>query len=220
MLIPKGILPAIVGHAAKDKTRYALNGFLLERRVNGPRAVATDGRRLICVRWSEEPIEEWPMEPGGGAAALVREQVDGWKRLIPLDAAKELDALAPKNGRHAILRNVMAEETEVRPAEGDYVRFAGTDLEKWRTTKVRELEGTYPDYDAVIPTDPPKAEIVVNAGYLVDACNALAALRGDKDTPVRIQFREKGEPVVLLHGTAHADAAEGTVVLMPINLDV
>lgn len=74
MLIPQNVFP-ISKIVDTDTTRYAIGGVRLERDEEGPVAVATDGRRLIAVRWSEDVA--YPSSVGDVG------QVQGFGTIIP-----------------------------------------------------------------------------------------------------------------------------------------
>lgn len=52
MLIPKDVFP-IKAVASLETTSYAIEGILLARKGDEGLAVATDGRRLLELRWPE-----------------------------------------------------------------------------------------------------------------------------------------------------------------------
>jgi hypothetical protein len=59
MIVPKRML-ALLGCAARETARYAINGLHLESRGKKNRAVVTDGRMLIAVDWPVKPTGEKP----------------------------------------------------------------------------------------------------------------------------------------------------------------
>src|SRR5206468_3237806 len=114
-----------------DTSRYALGGVRLERDAEGPVAVATDGKRLIAVRWSEAPGEDYPAGVGDTT------HVDNFETIIPFKQWNEAAKLPPKRTPKPILTNVLLEETS---ANGT-VRMAATDLETTKQVTPRSLVG-------------------------------------------------------------------------------
>lgn len=92
LAIPRNVL-ALAGVAHPEKTRYAMNGIMLERVGRECRAVATDGKRLAIVEWTDTT------EGGGGDVARVLPCDLATKAAKAAKAAKVGEVEASLNGR-------------------------------------------------------------------------------------------------------------------------
>jgi hypothetical protein len=118
-----------------------LGGVRLERDAEGPVAVATDGRRLLVVRWPEDPGEDYPAGVGDTG------HKPDFETIIPFKQWNEAAKLPPKRTPKPILSNVLVEE----PSANGTVRMAATDLETVKEVRPRSLEGRYPRWRDVVP---------------------------------------------------------------------
>lgn len=224
MLVNPRILQAVATHAAKEKSRYALNGILLARvpgpvvdgdlpgpgEAGAPVLVGTDGRRLLKVSWREEyPAAEFPAGPNG--SSVDPSPAEGFKALLPVAKMKEVSALPVKGKTVKPILGLVAVEENTEPDRRS-VRFAGTDLESYRTVNVREAEGAFPQYDEVIPKGDPVAEVCVNPEFLAEACKAAADACGLSEVrSVTVKLFKAGRqdgPI-----TVEARSAEGVEVV-------
>ena len=164
-----------------NDARYILNGLMItltssEKKVT-MRLVGTDGHRL-AVAESELPQ--------GTATDLPKEI----KAVIPRKAAQEM--------RHLV------EEEEGEPLLGftkNLVTFQKSGI--FLTTRV--MEGTYPNYQQVIPKDNSK-KAVVDRAALEGALRRVAVLSRDKTNAVRVTL-ETGRLTLY---TSNPDVGEAT----------
>lgn len=149
MLIPPKVLK-IASCCDKDSLRYATAGVRLERDDAGvPYAVATDGRRLTRVTWTEDAGDEYPGD-------FDQTHQPGFSTLLHMDDCKEAAKLPPRRTIKPILANVVVEEAS---ANGE-VTYGATDLDRLRKVKAKSVEGKFPDWRAV--TDSPIAVVKHN----------------------------------------------------------
>ncbi len=147
MLVPKNVF-CISKACDTESSRYALGGVLVERDPEGnPVAVATDGRRLAVVSWTEDDGAEYPVD-GGDA-----ESVDGFSTIIDKSHWDEAGKAARKVAKSSkpILRNVLLEES----ANGK-VSLSTFDLESRRAIATRPIEGKFPKWREAIPENRPE----------------------------------------------------------------
>ena len=142
-----------------DESRYVLNGVFFGIKDQKLTLVATDGRRLALV---EEEV----------AAA---EPVEG-QFILPAKAVSELSRLLPGQG------NVL-----IRFAENQ-AGFEVKDEKGSSTVLLTKLvEGTYPNYRQVIPTES-RERVAVPREELLHALRRAEFMTSDKATSVKLTF--------------------------------
>ena len=205
MLIPSQIFP-ISKVCDVESTRYALGGVHLERDAEGPVAVATDGRRLIAVRWSEAAAGDYP----GGVGDTAH--VENFETLIPAKSWNEAAKLPPKRTSKPILANVLVEETS---ANGT-VRMAATDLETTKQITPRSLEGRFPRWRDTMPKEQPGSITVrLDATYLAEVCAVLAKMvTDDSSRGVDITFTHEDMAAVTITKTLNGVSATAVIMSM------
>jgi hypothetical protein len=220
MLLRKEALD-VVSHASTEDPRYSLQGILIE--PDGS-AVATDGHRLAkFTPAAVPPGEDFPKVEGLDAAAL-----DELKAFIlPVDAAKAIRKAVPKV-KHVEVLGYIGLDVPQTNANGCAV-LAVTDLSSPQVFRPAKIEGNFPRYQNIIPTDEPDFTVTLNAKYLQDACALAQKVSGPGRTPaaVKLQFYKPAEikprgthgtieeiakPVVLLSKSGNGAL---TVVIMP-----
>lgn len=140
MLVPPKIMKLTALADKETSSRYALSGIRFERDQSGkPFAVATDGRRLASVSWSEDSPENYP-----AAAGFFLDHKPGFETVLSIKDCQEAAKLAPKKCFKPILENVVIDES----ANGT-LNYGATDLERTRLVNVRTLEGRYPRWREV-----------------------------------------------------------------------
>ena len=167
--------------------------------------MATDGRRLIAVRWIEDSGEDYPAGVGDTS------HVENFGTLIPVKSWNEAAKLPPKKSVKPILQNVLVEESS---ANGT-VRMAATDLETTKQVTPRSLEGRFPRWRDVMP-QPDKNSITVtlDATYLAEVCAALAKMvTDDSSRGVDITFTHQDKAVLI---TKQLNGVSATAVIMPL----
>lgn len=147
--------------AAKETTRYAINGVLWQKRGKTMFLVATDGRRLARA-----------------AAPLVKADAGDFETIVPARAMGIFERACPApsgDDEWKIDVRVMPNQLLIRSGSA----VLATAL----------LEGKFPDYDAVIPRDQDKtARIEKNLFY--SAVRRAALLTTDEARAVRLEFND------------------------------
>ena len=164
-----------------NDARYILNGLMItltssEKKVT-MRLVGTDGHRLA--------VAESELPPGPAT-----------------DLPKEIKAIIPRKAAQEMRR--LVEEEEGEPLLGftkNLVTFQKSGL--FLTSRV--MEGTYPNYQQVIPKDSSK-KAVVDRAALEGALRRVAVLSKDKTNAVRVTL-ETGRLTLF---TSNPDVGEAT----------
>jgi DNA polymerase III subunit beta len=175
---------------ATEDVRYGLNGAHLEEAADadGVRMiamVATDGHRLSYAR-----------------AAI---EADGDDSL-----AIPARMLVPRKALAVLRKLVEGDDASVELAFGEgAMRFVRPDQTFW----FRLIEGEFPDYHAVVPTEH-KHRILVRREELAAAIRRVSILVQDRARPVRFQFRDNEVEIEI----QNSDRGEVREVL-PIELD-
>jgi DNA polymerase-3 subunit beta len=148
-----------------EETRYYLNGIYLHvaesEGANVLRAVATDGHRLARV---EEDLPE-------GAAGMPGVIVP---RKAVLELRKLLDDVPGQD-----LVEVALSDTKIR------FGFGAVTL----TSKL--IDGTFPDYDRVIPRDNDKLLRIAKKDF-AEAVDRVAAISSERSRPVKMAIAKQG----------------------------
>lgn len=165
--ISGGQLKQLIGQtafaAAKESSRYAFNGVLLNIKGKRLSFVATDGRRLAEAR-------------GDILSGNQKGEKDGGKVIIPVKALNLIEKLIddPEGPVGFQLR-----ENQV------IVHTSNATL----TTSL--LEGQFPPYEDVIPKDADKKMVASTADFL-SAVRRAALLSTEESKGVRLAFTKKG----------------------------
>ncbi|HET9689509.1 MAG TPA: DNA polymerase III subunit beta [Acidimicrobiales bacterium] len=186
-------LRQVVRAASSDDTRPILTGVLVASEADGLRLVATDSYRLA--------VRDLP-----GVAGVLSE---GQRVLVPSRALGELQRLVGS------------------AADGDISLRLGTHDVTFQTGQVsltsRLIEGEFPNYRQLIPSDYPN-RLVVGRDELLDAVRRVKLLARDATTPVRVALRTESIELTVITtdwGTAHEEidakyeGAEMTVAFNP-----
>lgn len=155
----KGMLRRTAFAASSDETRYVLNGIFFSLRDHKVTTVATDGRRLALTD------EEADIEPTAHAEFIV-----------PTKAINELSRLLQDKGT-----------VEVRHTENQ-VAFALKDEQGGEALVISKLvEGTYPNYQQVIPRESKERVTLVREEFL-QALRRAEIMTSDKSNSVKLTF--------------------------------
>ena len=164
---------------ARENSRYAINGVLLNRKGKKIEMVATDGRRLAMARGS--------VESGGGGGG------DG-----------EATCIVPTKALNLLLKLIDTAGADVDIAiteNQSFFRLKG-DEEGSETLLVSNLvEGTFPPYEDVIPKDQDK-KATFAVEVLSSAVRRAALLTNEESRGVRMAFNPKGEKALTLSSRA------------------
>lgn len=182
--------------AGKDDTLPTLTGIRVEWDGTGVRMVATDRYRLVRAEWC--PKDGQTGVPEGAALVPAAELVAYVKAL-------------PKPSRFGLPPTVV-----IHPEDGQ-VRFTCVTHEGEVSRTIRTLEGEFPKYESLIPTefkDLPADGIGMNPKYVAD----VAKMPSEKNAPVRVQFTGAGRPMVWTTQTPLASKVSWLYLLMPVRL--
>lgn len=156
-----------VRHAiCKEETRYYLNGVYMHHVDGNLCFVATDGHRLALAKI--------PVEASDVPAVI-----------LPSDfVAAVLKATAkPRDAWRTIVLNVAARRV-----------VATTEMDSDHPIECTPVDGTFPDYARVFPTDEPQAIVFMSRDNAFPAFSALsdfyAAASKDKSRSVRLRFAD------------------------------
>jgi DNA polymerase-3 subunit beta len=148
-----------------EETRYYLNGIYLHvaesEGANVLRAVATDGHRLARVE------EDLPEGASGMPGVIV-------PRKAVLELRKLLDDVPGQD-----LVEVALSDTKIR------FGFGAVTL----TSKL--IDGTFPDYDRVIPRDNDKLLRIAKKDF-AEAVDRVAAISSERSRPVKMAIAKQG----------------------------
>ncbi|MHB1711103.1 MAG: DNA polymerase III subunit beta [Acidimicrobiales bacterium] len=174
-------LHQVVRAASHDDARPLLTGVLIAAEGGGIRLVATDSYRLAL------------RDIDGNNEAFGEKEV-----LVPARALTELQRLAAQNwdgkGTRVPTDNSGDEHHTSQPVPmvglsfGDHeATFAAGNVR----VSTRLLDGSYPDYQQLIPSEYPN-RLHVGKDSLIDALRRVRLLVRDNTTPVRLSMRQGG----------------------------
>lgn len=198
--------------AAKSEARPEIAGVY----VAHDRMAATDSYTLAEVKCTE-PIDpaNFPIVPNSGTAMTMKEPM-----ILPADFIEKLGAAIPVHAGLPVLEmaafigSAPAEETENSKANKT-ANFITTNLETATVHKTRMIEGTFPKYEGLIPTNKPTASIRLNADYMLKCAKFFADFykKTGKLPVVTLEFRDQNSPLIMRASALNHDA---TVLIMPI----
>lgn len=175
-----------------DSTRYALGAVqYVEGEVR-----ATDGKMLIRV-----PVlnDEFPDTPGAGGEPSTC--------LIPTGLLKDAIAKASKiRSTKPVLRCARL------TVKDDRVILSSTDLERSSDDTSKQIEGKFPDIDALTPEDEPEITITLGTKLLLKLLKHAAAHAHNEQ--VTFSIRTKSDPVSVEYSLK--DGRKVQAVIMPI----
>lgn len=151
---------------ARENTRYAINGVLLNREGKKLEMVATDGRRLALCR-----------------ASLTQKEGPNVKCIVPTKALTQLQKLlggAEGNVDVAITENQIFFNVASPGDNADGRAVLSSNL----------VEGTFPPYEDVIPKDHDKT-VHFDRDVLFSAVRRAALLTNEESRGVRMTFTAK-----------------------------
>ncbi|MBI5778511.1 MAG: DNA polymerase III subunit beta [Planctomycetes bacterium] len=166
---------------SQEITRYALTGILMEIKKKELRMVASDGKRLAYIKRRSE-----------------QEVTTDIKVIV-----------SPKSLN--LLERIIEDEEQVVKIETDETQFKVMIPQKDQKGIIlfsRLIEGTFPDYESVIPPESDK-KIEMAAGDLLSAMRQVALVTTDKFKATQISM-EKDKMTLL---TRTQDVGEATVEL-------
>jgi len=206
MLLNKKSLDCISTFAGKDDARYMLNGVHIEASGN---LIATDGH-ILGILTPGDSLDEKDFPAIGQSAGDV-------PALRPctlaIDGIKALAKAIPTKSCLPIVKHALLDHTATN-ANGKAV-FHVTDLDNPQVVNVAKLDGTFPNYVAVMPKDPPVYRIVFDAELLKRVATAALTLGKDqKMTAIELEFTASGLSAMKATST-NPDGQTLTAVVMP-----
>lgn len=160
----KGLIGQTLFAAAKEASRYALNGVLFNLKGKRISLVATDGRRLAEARGDLV---------SGGAAGNEK---DGARAIVPSKALNLIDKLVT-DPEEAVSFQVRENQVIVHTASA--------------TLTSTLIEGQFPPYEDVIPKDCDK-KMTAGTADLLSAVRRAALLTTEESKGVKLSFSKKG----------------------------
>jgi len=147
---------------ARENSRYAINGVLLNRTGKKIEMVATDGRRLALAR---------------GTASAANDESD--MCIVPSKALSVLDKLMKAHASDGVRLSVTANQivATVLDEAGESIASLSSNL----------VEGTFPPYEDVIPRDQDK-KATFDTDVLNSAVRRAALLTNEESRGVRLAF--------------------------------
>ncbi len=146
---------------AKENTRYALSGILLEPAGKKLTIVGTDGRRLAKYKL--------------GLNAEVDKKIEGEKYIIPARAMSLLDKVGAGE----------KDKTAVRFADSKAIFSCGKVV-----ISTNLVEGTFPKYEDIIPVDY-KNKVQLNTAATLSAVKRAALLTNEDSKGVKLAISKK-----------------------------
>lgn len=164
----------VAGAVSKEETRYYLNGVYLHPTAEpwGYTAAATDGHRLY--------VADFPLVDASGnldpdkreAGVIVPNKALGLLLRMPAGTRMSLRAVLLPN-----------EDGDLAPSKGSRLRFDADGV----TLKSAYIDGTFPDYSRVVPSETP-IMATLNRRDLLDALAFVTAGASDKGRAVVLDF--------------------------------
>jgi DNA polymerase-3 subunit beta len=159
----KGLIRRTAFAASTDESRYVLNGLFFSFKDHKVTAVATDGRRLALT---EEEVEEEPGTP--------------IEFIVPSKAIAELGRLLQDKGTVELRHTENQAQFTLLPEPG-----STTGGPVVLTTKL--VEGTYPNYQQVIPREC-RERITLPREDFLHALTRAELMTSDKNCSVKLHF--------------------------------
>ncbi len=218
MLVPQNVA-SIEAIAAKDTSRYVINGVLLERDSAGiARAVATDGRRMIVAEFCESDEKDYP-------AVFDSERVEGFSAILPAGALK---TAAKGIGKASRIKPVLGNIAVSEASANGQVFLTTTDLETESKATVPTIDDKYPSWREVMPKyealtkeqfEPHRSiRIGVNAKLLAELLTTLCKInKGSENDVVTLEVPLSADRPIVVHADK-PDIGKTTGLLMPVTI--
>lgn len=145
---------------SSDQTRYTLNGILFRVTPDGVRMVATDGHRLAMTNHELSGVGESSF------------------------ASTPVDAIIPRKAAAEILKLLREEPGEVTVEISENHLLLQTDDTLIDT---RLIEGQFPNYEQVIPTNATK-EVLVNREAFLAGLRRTSTILGERALPTTMKL--------------------------------
>lgn len=177
----------IIPFMSTEDSRYYLRGVYLEYANGNLRATATNGHILCTMEWD---LPE-------------QEKQEAFQVICPALAVKNLvkNITAKKDEDGGVVIAILGDEKKT-------IRFDFFDF-KYEATCI---DGTFPDYSAVMPKGKDRLKSGLNAKYLISVLKAL------NNSPVDIAVDNAGEAANQPHLFSSQDEDGVKCVIMPIRV--
>lgn len=168
-----------------DETRFSINGIYVET-IEGPL-----GPKNMCLRF---------VSTDGHRMAMIDRPAEGFELkksvIIPKKGIQELKK---------VLEETTTEDTSVSVDHGFLVVAAGS-----TTLGIRLVDGQYPDYKQVIPTET-TTKITADRSQLLSAVKRVSLVTSDKSRAVKLKLVE-GNLLVSSASPEYGEASENVEV--------
>lgn len=171
---------------SKETTRYYLNGIFFEYKDGNPHInlAATDGHKL-CV------LEQFAN--------------------MADDSKGDIAAIVPESALKTILQMLKVVKKDWPVS----VKFDDNNLKMWvdcqdQKAELKLIDGTYPNYRSVIPTEKPKFTIGLAKAQAVEATKAVS--KHTAKEPMEWQFIDEHSPIKMV-------GDKKIVIIMPMRVD-
>jgi hypothetical protein len=197
VFLPKQIL-ALKRIVAKAVGRYAYSNVRIERTEQGPRAMATDGRRAVVFNWEEPKADQFPPIEGMSSAPARLFAAN-----VPPKTLAEAGRGVARRTPNPVLAHLLLDESDA-----SLVRVAGRSDDKVTRAQARADAADFPDCDQVLPA--PKRE-----GTLYDPGRHGAV--AFTHTRIGVNARQFAETLKVVSDLAAEDASNTVVMTVPID---
>lgn len=219
MRITKQVIKGLLPFIPKRDPRAVLKGALIGRTKSGePYAIATDGRIGVKLQWEEKfPVEDFP-------ESLCEVEVTRrpGNRIVNTEDLNRIEKMIPRVKHTPILNGAVLGE-EVRKDHA--VPVVATDLSTISKSDITPVEGTYPDFDRVIPKpvldedNPTYTAVGISVENMIRALQGLmaaGAYESSKHYAVSLYVPKDPRAPILLRGYGYDSGLDATVVVMPV----
>lgn len=181
-------LSRVAGAMSSEETRYYLNGIFFTQLENEFRMVATDGHRLYCQAMPIPAGMQLPFQGWQQGVIVPRGTVDTLTKLLKGKDCPEVIHLSLTNNKIRIS-----------------FPFEFGDI----TITSKLVDGTYPDYQRVMPAHPPH-NAQFQTSELADKIKACSLVSSEKWRAFKLSISSEGSAIDVNNpdmGTAHAAVA-------------
>jgi DNA polymerase III sliding clamp (beta) subunit (PCNA family) len=189
------LLPPNLGELARitdpETTRYPLGGVKLELRDDKYVAVATDARSMVVVEG--QYVADAP------AIAGIRPS-EAAEAIIPAKHWKKAFSSLPKPRKKRKGKTLFPDPFVEVSAQSHTTQLATTDLETESIQSVRNLEGRYPKYEAVVTNGTPRAVVALDPKRLIDVLAVAAKFVGPENLCVVLEVYGHSDLVQITAG--------------------
>jgi hypothetical protein len=199
MFLPKQII-ALKKIVAKAVSRHAHATIRIERHPQGPRAMATDGRRAVVFDWDEPEPGKFP--PIEGLSSTPARQ---FAANVPPKALADAGRGLAKGRRRSSPSHLLLDESST-----SIVHIAGSSNGNVTRAQAAVEETSFPDCNAVLPT-------AGREGNVYDPKRHGAA--AFTHTRIGVNARQLAQTLQVVSDLAADDVHNTVVMTVPVNPD-